>query len=88
MTTRLIISFFVAALLLLLLWAGATAARYYAAISVGIGALSGFCSGLAAGRRSSAIGSAGHRLPRRARQIVLFFGPSDFFSVVSYFLRD
>jgi uncharacterized membrane protein YfcA len=60
-TTRWIISAFVFALLMLLLSGWRYRGRDYPAISVGIGALSGFCSGLAqtGDRPSWAIGSAG-----------------------------
>ena len=63
-TTRWIISCFVAALLLLLLSGWRYRGKDHAAISVGIGGLSG-CSGLAqtGGRRSSATGSAGRSPP-------------------------
>lgn len=64
-TTRWIISCFVAALLLLLLSGWRYRGKDHAWLSVGIGGLSGFCSGLRkpAGRRSSAIGSAAPSLP-------------------------
>jgi len=63
-TTRWIISVFVFALLLLLLSGWRYRGKDHAAISIGIGGLSGFCSGLArpAGRRSSVTGSAARSL--------------------------
>jgi uncharacterized protein len=86
-TTRWIISGFVFALLLLLLSGWRYRGRDYPAISVGIGALSGFCSGLAQtggppivaywlGRPIASVISRAN--------IVLFFAASDFFSAVSY----
>ena len=86
-TTRWIISCFVAALLLLLLSGWRYHGKDHVALSVGVGGLSGFCSGLAQtggppivaywlGRPVSSIISRAN--------IVLFFGASDFFSLVSY----
>ena len=86
-TTRWIISAFVFALLILLLTGWRYRGKDNAAISVGVGGLSGFCSGLAQtggppivaywlGRPiASAIARA---------NILLFFAASDFFSAVSY----
>jgi uncharacterized membrane protein YfcA len=88
-TTRWIISGFVLALLLLLLSGWRYRGKDHAAISVGIGGLSGFCSGLA---QTGGPPIVGYWLGRpiasvTARaNILLFFGASDFFSVVSYFL--
>ncbi|MBR0871631.1 sulfite exporter TauE/SafE family protein [Bradyrhizobium tropiciagri] len=87
-TTRWIISCFVAALLALLLSGWRYHGKGHAALSVGVGGLSGFCSGLAQtggppivaywlGRPISSVVSRAN--------IVLFFGASDFFSLVSYF---
>ena len=69
-TTRWIISAFVFALLMLLISGWRYRGKDHAAVSVAVGSLSGFCSGLAqtGGRRSSATGSAGRsrqRLPAR-----------------------
>jgi uncharacterized membrane protein YfcA len=86
-TTRWIISGFVAALLVLLLSGWRYHGKEHAALSVGVGGLSGFCSGLAQtggppivaywlGRPISSVVSRAN--------IVLFFGASDFFSLVSY----
>jgi uncharacterized membrane protein YfcA len=86
-TTRWIISGFVFALLLLLLSGWRYRGKDNPLVSIGIGGLSGFCSGLAQtggppivaywlGRPvASAVARA---------NILLFFGASDFFSVVSY----
>ena len=88
-TTRWIISAFVFALLLLLLSGWRYRGKDHTAISVGIGGLSGFCSGLA---QTGGPPIVGYWLGRpiasvTARaNIVLFFGASDFFSVVSYAL--
>ena len=86
-TTRWIISFFVAALLLLLLSGWRYRGKDYAAISVGIGALSGFCSGLAQTGGPPIVGYwLGRPIASHVARanIVLFFGASDFFSLVSY----
>ena len=86
-TTRWIISAFVAALLLLLLSGWRYRGKDHVALSVGIGALSGFCSGLA---QTGGPPIVGYWLGRPVASqiaranIVLFFGASDFFSVVSY----
>ena len=86
-TTRWIISGFVAALLLLLLSGWRYRGKDHAALSVGIGTLSGFCSGLA---QTGGPPIVGYWLGRpiasdTARaNIVLFFAASDFFSIVSY----
>src|ERR1700760_691831 len=86
-TTRWIISGFVAALLALLLSGWRYRGRDHVALSVGIGALSGFCSGLA---QTGAPPIVGYWLGRPVASqiaranIVLFFRASGFFSVVSY----
>src|SRR5689334_7444041 len=86
-TTRWIISGFVAALLLLLLSGWRYRGKDYAALSIGIGTLSGFCSGLA---QTGGPPIVGYWLGRpiasgiARAHIVLFFAASDFFSIVSY----
>jgi len=86
-TTRWIISGFVAALLLPLLSGWRYRGPDHVALSVGIGALSGFCSGLA---QTGGPPIVGYWLGRPVASeiaranIVLFFAASDFFSVVSY----
>src|SRR6516162_3140174 len=86
-TTRWIISGFVFALLLLLLSGWRYRGKEHAALSVGIGALSGFCSGLA---QTGGPPIVGYWLGRpiasniARANILLFFGASDFFSMVSY----
>jgi uncharacterized membrane protein YfcA len=88
-TTRWIISGFVFALLLLLLSGWRYRGKDHAAISVGIGGLAGFCSGLA---QTGGPPIVGYWLGRpivstiARANILLFFGASDFFSVVSYSL--
>jgi uncharacterized protein len=88
-TTRWIISGFVLALLALLLSGWRYRGKDHAAISVGIGGLSGFCSGLA---QTGGPPIVGYWLGRpiastiARANILLFFGASDFFSVVSYSL--
>jgi uncharacterized membrane protein YfcA len=88
-TTRWIISGFVLALLLLLLSGWRYRGKDHATISVGIGGLSGFCSGLA---QTGGPPIVGYWLGRpiastiARANILLFFGASDFFSVVSYSL--
>jgi uncharacterized membrane protein YfcA len=86
-TTRWIISGFVFALLLLLLSGWRYRGKDHAALSVGIGGLSGFCSGLAQTGGPPIVGYWLGRpiAPAVARaNILLFFAASDFFSVVSY----
>ena len=86
-TTRWIISCFVAALLLLLLSGWRYRGKDHAAISVGIGGLSGFCSGLAQTGGPPIVGYwLGRPIASRVARanILLFFGASDFFSLVSY----
>src|SRR5258705_1517241 len=88
-TTRWIISAFVFALLLLLLSGWRYRGKDYAAISIGIGGLSGFCSGLA---QTGGPPIVGYWLGRPIASVIaranilLFFGASDFFSLVSYSL--
>jgi uncharacterized membrane protein YfcA len=86
-TTRWIISGFVFALLMLLLSGWRYRGRDHAALSVGIGGLSGFCSGLAQTGGPPIVGywlgrPIGSTIARA--NIVLFFGASDFVSAVSY----
>ena len=86
-TTRWIISGFVFALLLLLLSGWRYRGKDHAAISVGIVGLSGFCSGLAQTGGPPIVGYwLGRPIPSiiARANILLFFGASDFFSVVSY----
>lgn len=86
-TTRWIISGFVSALLVLLLSGWRYRGKDHLALSVGIGGLSGFCSGLA---QTGGPPIVGYWLGRpiasslARANILLFFGASDFFSVVSY----
>jgi hypothetical protein len=88
-TTRWIISGFVAALLALLLSGWRYRGKDYTALSIGIGWLSGFCSGLA---QTGGPPIVGYWLGRpiaseiARANILLFFGGSDFFSIVSYAL--
>src|SRR5437016_6143906 len=88
-TTRWIISAFVFALLMLLLSGWRYRGKDHATISVGIGGLSGFCSGLV---QTGGPPIVGYWLGRpiastiARANILLFFGASDFFSVVSYAL--
>jgi uncharacterized protein len=83
LTTRWIISCFVGALLLLLLSGWRYRGKDNVALSVGVGALSGFCSGLAQTGGPPIVGYWLGR-PVASANIFLFFGASDFFSVVSY----
>jgi uncharacterized protein len=86
-TTRWIISGFVLALLLLLLSGWRYRGKDHAAVSIGIGGLSGFCSGLAQTGGPPIVGYwLGRPLPSviARANIVLFFGASDLFSAVSY----
>jgi uncharacterized membrane protein YfcA len=88
-TTRWIISAFVFALLLLLLSGWRYRGKDYPALSIGIGGLSGFCSGLA---QTGGPPIVGYWLGRpiasgiARANILLFFAASDFFSAVSYAL--
>jgi uncharacterized membrane protein YfcA len=86
-TTRWIISCFVGALLLLLLSGWRYRGKEHPALSIGIGGLSGFTSGLAQTGGPPIVGYwLGRPIgPVIARaNILLFFGASDFFSLVSY----
>src|SRR5215218_2647396 len=88
-TTRWIITAFVFALLALLLSGWRYRGRDHAAISIGIGGLSGFCSGLA---QTGGPPIVGYWLGRPVASVIaranilLFFAASDFFSAVSYSL--
>jgi uncharacterized protein len=88
-TTRWIISGFVFALLLLLLSGWRYRGKDHPALAVGIGGLSGFCSGLA---QTGGPPIVGYWLGRPIASVVaranilLFFGAADFFSAVSYAL--
>jgi uncharacterized membrane protein YfcA len=86
-TTRWIISGFVAALLVLLLSGWRYRGKEHASIAVGIGGLSGFCSGLAQTGGPPIVGYwLGRPIPSviARANILLFFGASDFFSAVAY----
>src|SRR5438132_1172867 len=86
-TTRWIISSFVAALLVLLLSGWRYRGTEHAPISVGIGGLAGFCSGLAQTGGPPIVGYwLGRPIPSMIARanILLFFGASDFFSAVAY----
>ena len=86
-TTRWIISGFVFTLLLLLLSGWRYRGRDHAAIAIGVGGLSGFCSGLAqtGGPPIVAYWLGRPLVVSVARaNIMLFFAASDVFSVVSY----
>jgi hypothetical protein len=86
-TTRWIISGFVAALLALLLSGWRYRGKEHASISVGIGGLAGFCSGLAQTGGPPIVGYwLGRPIPSviARANILLFFGASDFFSAVAY----
>jgi uncharacterized membrane protein YfcA len=88
-TTRWIISAFVFALLMLLLSGWRYRGKDYPAISIGIGGLSGFCSGLA---QTGGPPIVGYWLGRPISSVIaranilLFFAASDFFSAASYAL--
>jgi uncharacterized membrane protein YfcA len=88
-TTRWIISGFVFALLMLLLSGWRYRGKDHPAASIGIGGLSGFCSGLAqTGGPPIVAFWLGRPLPSLIARanILLFFAASDFFSAVSYSL--
>jgi uncharacterized membrane protein YfcA len=88
-TTRWIISAFVFALLMLLLLGWRYRGKGNPALSIGIGGLSGFCSGLAQTGGPPIVGYwLGRPIPSviARANIMLFFAASDFFSVVSYAL--
>jgi uncharacterized protein len=90
-TTRWIISGFVGALLVLLLSGWRYRGKEYIALSIGVGGLAGFCSGLAQTGGPPIVGYWLGRpiAPVTARaNIVLFFVASDFFSIVSYAAAD
>jgi uncharacterized protein len=87
MTTRWIISGFVVALLLLLLSGWRYRGQDHAALSVGIGGLSGFCSGLAQTGGPPIVGYwLGRPIESKVARanILLFFGASDVFAAISY----
>jgi uncharacterized protein len=86
-TTRWIISCFVIALLLLLISGWRYRGKDYVPLSIGVGTLSGFCSGLAQTGGPPIVGYwLGRPVPSKIARanILLFFGACDFFSVVSY----
>ncbi len=86
-TTRWIISGFVVALLTLLLSGWRYRGKDHAALSVAVGGISGFCSGLAQTGGPPIVGYwLGRPIPSKIARanILLFFGASDFFSMVSY----
>jgi uncharacterized protein len=86
-TTRWIISGFVLALLMLLLSGWRYRGKDHAALSVAVGGVSGFCSGLAQTGGPPIVGyQLGRPIPSKIARanILLFFGASDFFSMVSY----
>src|SRR5215218_4668171 len=86
-TTRWIITAFVFALLMLLLSGWRYHGKDHPAISVGIGGLAGFCSGLAQTGGPPIVGYwLGRPIPSviARANIFLFFGASDVFSAVSY----
>ena len=88
-TTRWIISGFVGALLLLLLSGWRYRGKDHAAVTIGVGGLSGFCSGLAqTGGPPIVAYWLGRPLASNVARanIMLFFVFSDVFSVVSYAL--
>jgi uncharacterized membrane protein YfcA len=88
-TTRWIISGFVFALLLLLLSGWRYRGKDHASIAIGVGSLSGFCSGLAQTGGPPIVGYwLGRPLVTSVARanIMLFFAASDVFSVVSYAL--
>src|SRR4029453_2772688 len=86
-TTRWIISGFVFALLLLLLSGWRYRGKDYAAVSIGIGGLAGFCSGLAQTGGPPIVGYwLGRPIPSviARANILLFFGASGFFFMCRY----
>jgi hypothetical protein len=86
-TTRWIITSFVIALLALLLSGWRYRGKDHAAISVGIGTVSGFCSGLAQTGGPPVVGYwLGRPIETKIARanIMLFFAGSDVFSAVSY----
>src|SRR4051794_9175680 len=86
-TTRWIISGFVFSLLLLLLSGWRYRGKDHAALSIAVGGVSGFCSGLAQTGGPPIVGYwLGRPIASKVARanILLFFGASDFFSMVSY----
>ncbi len=86
-TTRWIISGFVIALLLLLISGWRYRGKDYVPLSVGVGALSGFCSGLAQTGGPPIVGYwLGRPIESKIARanILLFFGACDSFSAISY----
>lgn len=86
-TTRWIISGFVTALLVLLLSGWRYRGKDYAAVSVGVGGLSGFCSGLAQTGGPPIVGYwLGRPIPSviARANIMLYFGAADLLSAVAY----
>jgi uncharacterized protein len=86
-TTRWIISGFVAALLALLLSGWRYRGKDHAVLSIAVGGVSGFCSGLAQTGGPPIVGYwLGRPIPSKIARanILLFFGASDLFSMVSY----
>jgi uncharacterized protein len=86
-TTRWIISGFVAALLALLLSGWRYRGPDHPALSVAVGGISGFCSGLAQTGGPPIVGYwLGRPIAAKVARanILLFFGASDVFSLVSY----
>src|SRR5207237_7442743 len=88
-TTRWIISGFVVALLALLISGWRYRGEDHAAISIGVGGLSGFCSGLAQTGGPPIVGYwLGQPIASSIARanILLFFGASDFFCLVTFWL--
>jgi uncharacterized membrane protein YfcA len=86
-TTRWIISGFVAALLVLLLSGWRYRGKEYATVSIGVGSVAGFCSGLAQTGGPPIVGSGlGRPIPSviARANIMLYFGFSGVFSAISY----
>ena len=86
-TTRWIISCFVTALLVLLLSGWRYRGKEYAAVSVGVGSVAGFCSGLAQTGGPPIVGYwLGRPIPSEIARanIMLYFGFSGVFSAISY----
>jgi uncharacterized protein len=86
-TTRWIITTFVVALLLLLLSGWRYRGKDHASLSVAIGAVSGFCSGIAQTGGPPIVGYwLGRPIESKVARanILLFFGASDVFAAISY----
>ena len=86
-TTRWIISCFVIALLVLLISGWRYRGKDYVPLSIGVGALSGFCSGLAQTGGPPIVGYwLGRPVPTKIARanILLYFGACDSFSAISY----